>query len=180
MNHRRFNSLMSAPNTSWVADSIGMKPNPKKGVDLIDYNDPNRIVEVKFNLQVEGGYTHKSWRVLEHQLSYGSGKEAYWALGFYILSKPIREIRQNEKNKLEILVKNREIYLVCWDWMFQFPAYRQSGETAISKWENTIRFPKFANLPSTIKTVHVKNGIIHLTENVPTAPFRLREITQCA
>ena len=121
MNTRYFNGAVMPPiNHYWAAQALQMQENPKKGPDLID---KEKTVELKFKVLYERKYTHKCWRTLEHQLNYPTQeKPAVWGLGFYTLSKlarliPIRNIRFLEK-----LVTFRELYLIEWQWIMQFPA----------------------------------------------------------
>ncbi len=166
---RTFNSVMHYANSKWAAEVLDMKVNPQKGPDIIS---GIKQIELKFNLQYEGRYNHKSWRVLDHQLNYHQNdKFSFWGLGFYHLDKPISQLRSKHVQILEGHVKKRELYIVDWSWMNQFPLTRQQGKTEKSQWDNTLCFPKFALLPETIKSFEVKKGLIHITEGVPVDLF---------
>jgi len=156
-------------NNSWAARVLNMRENHEKGPDLVD-ND--KITEVKFNLLKPGHYSNRSWRVLDYQLEYGrNGKPGYWALGFYTLDRPVTQVRTKNPAELEGMVTSREIYLVKWGWMDQFPPYRQSGETEFTSWENTLIFPKFAALPKVATSFAVEKGFVFLTKGIKPEVF---------
>lgn len=156
-------------NQEWAAKVLGMRVNQQAGPDLID---DDKIVEIKFNLIHLGRYSHRCWRILEPQSGYaGNGTEGYWGLGFYTLSKPISAIRTKEPERLEALAGERELYLVAWDWMNQFVPYHERGKTAISEWDNHIRFAKFSRLPKVTRSFKVKKGRVYFTEGVDPSRF---------
>lgn len=162
---------MYQPNQAWAGQVLGMDINSLKGPDLI-CND--KIVEVKFNLVFPDRYSHKSWRVLEHQIDYDrhyKNKDAYWALGFYSLSCPVSQVQSKDPESLESLVTSRELYVVKWEWMNQFTSYTQTGKTKRSSWRNTLRFPKFTKLPKIETRINVPKGIVYLTKGVSINRF---------
>ncbi len=172
MEHRRFNSLMGVVNAQWAAGVLDMQVNPKNGPDLID---PTKIVEIKFKLISFSKYSHRSWRVLDYQTEYKEKSElkAFWGLGYYELKILIQDLKFSKKTapeelykRLEENVTQREIFLVNWEWMNQFPFYEQLGNTRISRWHNLIAFPKASKLPKITRTTQVKKGLVHLTGGV--------------
>jgi hypothetical protein len=168
MNNRTFNSLMHFYNERWAAEALGMRVNEKKGPDLID---EDKVVEVKFKLLYPNKYVHICWRTLEHQMAYGDRGKAYWALGTYLFSRQVSEIRRRDMRDIEFFVLNRELTIVPWDWIFQFKPYRQTGKTEKSQWDNTIRFPKARFLPEIIASYSVKKGKVHLALGVTVEDF---------
>lgn len=170
MEVRAFNSIVPRLHQEWCASVLDMQTNPRKGPDLID---DNKIVEVKFCLvNNQRGYP-LSWTVMEHQVRYKNGNEGYWALGLYWFDQEIKRIRLVDLDLIEKNIRQREVYIVQWDWMNQYVPHNTSGETERSKWENTFRYPKFKNLPRKIRTYEVKKGLVHLTEGVPKSEFNL-------
>lgn len=167
MKERTFNSLMPLYNEIWSANVLNMNVNPNKGPDLID---ENKAVEVKFKILYSNGkYTHKCWRVLGHQLEYNKKfPEIYWGLGFYRVNKEIKNIKTD---KLEEITEYRELYLVNWDWMKQFPVYHHNGKTKFSDWDYYMLFPKFNLLPLVISEEIVEKGKILFTEGVNPERF---------
>ena len=170
---RKFNSIMHYVNESWAARVLGMQVNPQQGIDLLG---KKADVETKFCMQIPGSYVHMSWRVLEYQMKYKrvsaqAGKPALWGLAKYWLSVPVQEIRTQNQEELESLVSRRELYLVPWGWMNQFPAYHQSGKTQMSEWNHKIRFPKARLLPEIQRTYKVEKGLVHLTTGVNPSYF---------
>ena len=148
-------------NERWAAEVLGIQLNNHNGVDLIG---DNYIMEVKFALPKEFG-----WTVLEYQMAYPKSypkKNAYWGLGIYTLSAPVSKIRDAKEEKLEELVSMRELWIVPWQWMFQFPPSETSGKTKFSEWNNTLRYPKKNKLPEIEETHKVKKGLVHLTRGV--------------
>lgn len=171
MNARHFNSVMPYVNEIWTANVLNMQKNPNKGPDLIDNR---KIVEVKFKLLHEERYTHLCWRILGHQKNYESnGKIAYWALGKYYLSKEVSAINTENPDRLERLVTSRELFIVPWEWVNQFPVYHQSGSTNTSKWENDIIFAKGRLLPKIINSKKIEKGIVHFVNGVDENNFDL-------
>lgn len=169
-NHaRNFNSIMHHVHHLWAAEVLGMQVNPEEGPDLID-ND--KIVEVKFTLVVPDKYP-EAWTVLEHQMSYPQQyqRKGFWGLGKYWLKVPVEEIKTRSHERLEELVERREMYLVNWDWMIQFPPSSTSGRTEFSEWNNILRYPKARVLPQISKTYKVEKGLVHLIKGVDKRDF---------
>jgi hypothetical protein len=166
---RKFNSVMPSVNETWAADVLKMQRNPHKGPDLID---EKKIVEIKFRLMCEDEYSHLCWRILEHQKGYRQdGKKAYWGFGKYFLSKPVSKIRTNKELELESLVVSRELFIVPWEWVDQFPVYHQSGKTEKSEWNNHLIFAKGRLLPEIIESYQVEKGFVYLTSGVNKGDF---------
>lgn len=175
MKARDINSYaMPYVNNLWVANVLNMQLNPRKGPDIID---EDKIVEAKFNLIYQDKPNYISWRVLEHQLAYNNGKQAFWALGIYQLDRPVKKIKTKNPILLEAMVTERELYLVDWNWMLQFPCYHQTGKTEKSQWSNYLRFPKHDKLPRVTATYQVPKGLVHLTEGVPIGRFQIVDNT---
>lgn len=159
---------MPTVNEKWAARILGMDWQPV-GIDL---TGDRCVVEVKFSL-LGNGYS-STWTVLEYQMSYRkehSGKRAYWGLGTYRLSKDVDKIRTRKEEELEKLVTERELWIVAWRWMNQFPPSETSGKTRLSEWQNTLRYPKKKFLPPAVKTYEVERGKIYLTERVDENDF---------
>ena len=164
---------MSPLNEIWTADVLGMENNPHTGIDLIG---KDKDVEVKFTLQLPYGYRHKSWRVLAHELEFNeNGKPCFWALGFYKLTDEIKRINITSQFALERRVTEREIFIVEWNWMNQYPKYHHVGETRYSKWNHWMMFPKYKDMPKVILTHQVSKGKVHITEDVPTELFQIKQ-----
>jgi hypothetical protein len=171
MQARKFNNFMGDVNEKWAADVLGMELC-KNGPDLINNNC---ILEVKFSLLNSQfrKYT-PSWTVLEYQMDYEkgySGRSSYWGLGIYSLSTPVYKISNASKEELENLVLNRELWIIPFSWMTQFPPSETRGKTRISEWENTLRYPKIEKIPETIKIYEVKKGKVNLTNGVNANNF---------
>lgn len=175
---RKFNSVMGNVNRDWAASALGMQVNPQKGPDLID---DTKFVEIKFKLLVEGKYSHRCWRVLDYQRDYeNNGKVGYWGLGFYTLDKPVSAVRTTNPFRLEDMVQSRELYVVQWDWMNQFPVYHEVGRTEISQWDNRLIFPKFSRVPKVVKSVECEKGVVHFTKGVDSNVFDVLQVVSAA
>jgi len=148
-----------------------MEINPHcSGIDL---SDDFKDVEVKFTLQKDDKYRHKSWRVLGYELDFQKkDKPAFWSLGFYFLKEEIARIRTTTQIALERNVTRREIFILPWEWMNQYPQYHHVGQTQISKWDHWILYPKYKDLPATTETYKVDGGLVHITRGVPKKLFR--------
>ena len=170
MEPREFNSVMPPVHAAWAARVFGMRVNEHKGIDLVD--DERKLgIEVKFFLTPGA---RRGWTPQDFQLGYNdNGMACYWALGIYELNSPVSSIRYGTRSyeALERRVARRELYLVEWDWMEQFPPSRVSGSTQKSVWENTFRYPKMRNLPAVVSSRKVDKGIIHFTEGVKPGLF---------
>jgi len=178
MDHRRFNGkIMPDVNHTWAARVLGMETNTNTngGPDLVD---DSKGVELKFRLVGEK-YGVKSyplsWNVEERQMEYNEGTDAFWGLGTYKLNKPVSEIKTMSQLILENMVLERELWIIHWDWMLNFPPSYTSGETEKSSWENTWRYPKSGEIPSIIKSYKVEKGLVHLTEGIDPVHFSFLE-----
>ena len=161
---------MPALHHKWAADILGMEVNEGRGPDLISYN---KDAEVKFCLKSEKRRYPISWTVFEYQMEYSNGKPCFWALGVYELNKEIKDIRKVSLDILENLVKQRELYIVNWNWIHKYPPHETSGQTNHSKWNNTLRYPKLKGIPKIVKSYEVEKGFVHLTQDVPLESFNL-------
>jgi len=170
MKPRTFNSIMPQVNHEWAAKILNMEINPHNGPDLID---KNKFIEIKFAL-FPNHKNYVKWTVLEYQMKYPeNGKTPYWGLGTYQLKKQIPQIKTQDHEKLEDLVISRKLYIVNWDWMYQFEPYHNSGQTEISSWNYSLRHPKMNKMPKTIEQVEVEKGFIYLTQGVSKNNFKI-------
>lgn len=178
MDARTFNAkIMPIVNHKWAAKVLGMKVNTNTngGPDLVD---DSKGVELKFSLvgkECSSKRYTPSWNVEEHQTEYGEGTDAFWGLGTYRLNKPVEKIVSEIPTVLERMVLERTLWIVHWDWMFQFPPSETSGKTKHSSWERTFRYPKMREIPPTIKSYEVEKGLVHLTEGVDPLYFSFLE-----
>jgi len=168
MKARKFNSVMPKINYAWAARVLGMTLNPNEGPDLLD---DNKVVELKFTLVDPKGRYSQAWTVLEYQMEYGNGNSAFWGLGQYWLKYPVSSINTKNPDELEKIVTKRELHLVEWNWMQQFPPHYTEGSTRISVWQNTLRYPKLKLVPKTIRSFEVEKGLVHLTEGINLENF---------
>ncbi len=160
---------MKPINQEKAARMLKMQVNGR-GADLVD---EEKIVEVKYNLLHQNRYTHRSWRVHEYQMEYGKKKLAFWAFGFYRMDREVSEIKTTNLQSLGKMVMNRSLYIVPWSWMFQYKKYRQRGKGKAGPWDNTLRFPKYRELPPTKESWQVEGGLVHITQDVPKDLFIL-------
>jgi hypothetical protein len=174
MKARSFNSVMPKYNELWAGKGLNMNINNHAGPDLID---GNKAVEIKFKLIHENKYSDKCWRVLEHQLDYDKiYSEIYWGFGFYSLNKEVKNINKKDIINLENLVNFRELYLVNWDWVKQFPIYLQIGKTKLSSWNHVLLYPRMNKLfPKSILSKEVSGGRVIFTEGINLERFNLNE-----
>ncbi|MEN9625768.1 MAG: hypothetical protein RL557_96 [archaeon] len=164
--------ILKRLNHEWGSQVLGMAlENP--GPDLLD---ENKFVELKFCLinpkPLNGEKIKdypKAWTVEESQMEYdeyfiGMG---FWGMTVYELSVPVRSIRLFESaESVEKKVLQREMYIVRWSWMDQFPSHETEGKTQASEWKRTLRYPKFESLPKTIERWKVHKGYINFTQGV--------------
>jgi hypothetical protein len=169
MKERTFNSLMPLHNERWSAQALNMQINPNRGPDLID---DEKAIEIKFKMIYSNGkYSHKCWRVLGHQIDYNKEfTEIYWGLGFYQINKDVKKTKANE---LEKITEYRELYIVDWEWMKQFPIYHHQGKTKYSDWDYYMLFPKFSLIPRIIQQQNTEGGKIFFTEGVDPERFNI-------
>jgi len=153
---------MPAVNHIWAANVLNMEVNPGKGPDLIGVD---RNIELKFCL-VPPAKNYIHWTTFEYQIAYAEKKSCLWGVGTYRLDRPIEEIKTSNPSKLEEYVTNRELFLVNWDWIYLFKPHELKGETNISSWEHTLRYPRFNALPKVVKTYSVLKGRVHITKGV--------------
>jgi hypothetical protein len=166
---RKFNSIMPGINEAWASSVLGIPENTSTGPDL---TNENVFIEVKFSLY-PNQKNYIKWTILGHQLDYqkqDKDKLGFWGLGTYSLKKPVCEI-DLILDDLEKLVEKRELYIVKWDWMSQFKKYHNNGQTKLSMWDHYLLHAKFNKLPEKTKTIKVKKGLIHLTNNLDLSYF---------
>lgn len=178
MECRKFNSIMPIVNEIWASKVLNMELNLGKGPDLFD---DKKFVEVKFSLinpkQGEGNYP-KSWTVQNHQPKYSKDpryieKEGFWGLGLYELDRSVRDIKTTDRQELEQMVLSRELTVIKWDWMKQFPVHRVNGKTKRSEWENYFRYPKASKIPEISHKYNLEKGIVYFTAGVNPGMFNL-------
>jgi len=162
---------MASIHTEWGVNVLRMKSNGK-GADLID---DMKIVELKFCIIPNKPKKYPlAWTVHDYQMNYNENQFfAFWGLGTYKLDRAVSEIKTRDKEKLEDFVLERELWIVDWDWMNKYPTSTRSGETELSEWTHTYRYPKHKDLPNIFKTYKVKKGKVHLTKGVPKEVFNL-------
>ncbi len=166
---RFFNTVMPYLHHCWTAQVLNMQINTQKGPDLID---DKKIVEIKFTLEKQGKYP-LAWTVLEHQMKYTDTIPGYWALGIYSMNTAVNRLHSASHSILEECVENRELYLVTWNWMLQFPPHKTSGKTERSEWKNTFRYPKYRCLPDITGSFDVEKGRVYITKGVPAKAFTI-------
>jgi hypothetical protein len=171
MECRRFNSIMPNVNEIWAAKVLHLTQNLGIGPDLIG---EDLFVEVKFSLikpkDKREDYP-RSWTVQNHQQKYPrmkkyKGKVGFWALGTYELDRPVSEIITTDPNELEERVLSRELTIIQWDWMKQFPVHKVSGRTNRSEWTNYFRYPKEYRFPQVYDICPVEKGRVYFTGGV--------------
>jgi hypothetical protein len=172
MECRRFNAVMPDVNEIWAAKVLHLTQNLGIGPDLLG---ETTFVEVKFSLVKPKDKIEDypfSWTVQNHQQKYTKnkkyqGKTGFWGLGSYELDRPVSEITTADPNELETMVLSRELTLIKWDWISQFPVHRVSGKTRRSEWINYFRYPKANKFPRVYETKQVEKGRINFTIGVP-------------
>jgi hypothetical protein len=177
MKARIFNgSLMPCINESWAARVLGMQKTSNGGIDLV--ND-KKGVEIKFHLVGEksGAQLYsRIWTILDYQMAYGTAQlPAFWGLGHYELDRPVSKIKTKSPGDLERFVLSRELWIVNWSWMEQFPPHETRGKTKKSSWNNVLRYAKFRCLPKNTRNYEVHGGLVHLTEGVNPELFSFLE-----
>lgn len=169
MKSRTFNNYASKIHETWASNLLGIPVNLEDGIDLID-SKRKLGVEVKFAMDYQG------WTVLDWQLDYGKKlDQAYWALGIYSLNQPISSIRTTNLSKIEKMINRRDLWLVSWDWMNQFPIHKTAGKSEFTEWKLNLVYPKHRLLPKTVKSIPIKNGTLNVTEGVDYSVFDIEK-----
>lgn len=176
-NHaRKYNNPVSKTNQVWAGKVLGMEVNSRKGPDLIGNG---KFAEVKFSLikpKENNGYNYPcAWTVLEHQVEYETyfTGQGFWAAGLYELDRPFNKIRTFDTEEIESMIIHRDLYIMNWSWISQFPPHQTNGKTKISQWNHELRYPKLKDVPKIIQTYQVEKGLVHLTKGVPNYFFDL-------
>jgi len=122
MNTRTFQTRIGTVHVEWLTTIVGGSQQ-KNGIDIIT---PTFGIEVKSKCDF---YSHQ-WAVHEYQYHYfeqqNSDRELYWAFVFYRLSGTPNKLRN--QYDLEPFVKEREIWILPWDYVEQFPvSYPRTG-----------------------------------------------------
>jgi hypothetical protein len=144
--------------------------------DLIDFS---KFLELKFVLTKPRDSSSdypRAWTVQEHQLEYADifSGQGFWGLGTYKLKVPFQELKTENASELERTVKSRELYIVSWNWVQNYPPSNCRGKTSFSQWNNTFRYPKLKDIPEVESTFKVRKGLVHLTKGVPDYLFDIR------
>ena len=71
-------------------------------------------------------------------------------------------------------MKRRELYLIEWSWLNQFPSSKTRGQTNVSSWDYILRYPHFKKIPAVVKSYDVEGGRIYLTDGVDDLFFKKR------
>lgn len=170
-NHaRKLNGSIGATHVSWGGKIMQMQINhSNSGVDL---RDNRKIVEVKFKLRQPGNSQyHPTYAVREQQLDY-EGKRRYWGFGIYEFDRPVLKINTTNLHLIEKHITSREFWITEWNWIMKYPPHHVWGETELTKWEYTFRYPCLKELmPFKTKTFHVEKGTINLTKGVLEKDF---------
>jgi len=88
---------------------------------------------------------------------------------------PVKEVTTRNKEKLEELVSERELWLVPFEWMLQFPPSETSGRTERSEWESILRYPKKNKIPEINNTYKVEKGLVHFAKGIVPEDFAFLE-----
>jgi len=176
-NHARtYNNPVSRTNEIWAAKVLGMEENKGSGPDILG---EGKFAEVKFTLihpKGNKGNYPRCWTVLEHQLEFADiwSGQGFWALELYEIDRPFRKIHTFDPEVIESFVVSRELYLVNWTWMYQFPPHRTKGKTDFTEWDQILRYPKEKDIPKIKRTYEVEKGLVHLTQGVPEYMFDVK------
>jgi len=175
-NHARtYNNPVSYTNEIWTAKVLGMEENKGNGPDILGNG---KFAEVKFSLiNPKGNKSHypRCWTVLEHQLEFAEiwSGQGFWAMGLYELDRPFRKIHTFDPKAIERFIIFRELYVVNWNWIYQFPPHKTKGKTPLTEWNQILRYPKEKDLPKINRTYEVEKGLVHLTKGVPDYTFNI-------
>lgn len=169
---------MPPVNHAWASRVLNMPLNPSpNGPDLID---DKKFVEAKFRLiwPIKDLQNAKRWVCQDHQTKYDqqNGKKGFWGLGYYSLKIPVKEITTRDPDEIENLVLQRDLFIVEWDWMQNFPAKNVSGQTPRTRWAYTYRYGNVNYLPGTARAYAVEKGYVYLTSGVSERYFNIQEM----
>ncbi len=162
---------MPIVNEKWVAGVLGIPYNPRDGPDLIS---EDCYMEVKFHLLGDREnmrkYPRAAWTVMEHQLSWGkNGRVAYWGLGTFTIKTPVRKLRSKNERALEENVQERELWVLPWEFMEQYPKNETRGKSKITgdEWYNVFRYPKISGIKKIeFLNYSVDRGTIHFSKEI--------------
>lgn len=142
MEARTFNSKFPKFNEQWTSNVLGIPTYGQNGPDLLN---ENIFAEVKFRGIDKRDY--KIWCVLEHQVKYSKnfGIDGVWAFGTYKLNQSISKLKNISDLNLGKI--ERELFLLDWEFIFNFEPKNSQGETKLSKWKHKLRYPKGSLFP---------------------------------
>ena len=111
----------------WLSSILGIPTNGNSGIDLLSHTNRDHsafysqglAIEIKCKMRGSGRRViiDPEQRRL-YPLLY-PGRDFYWAILLYKMAKPVKSV--NQKESLEDLIKEREIWCLPWKWMDQFP-----------------------------------------------------------
>ena len=156
----------------WLGDALWIPGNGRLGIDLLNNSF---AIELKSKMR---GYP-KQFAVNADQVdSFPAqeeyeGREFYWAFMFYSFSKKVKEI--DEKEDLEALVTEREVWCMPWDWIRKFPISRPK-KTGPFHYVARHQLPD----PSTMTTFEETKGKIYTPQDSDLETYLInRKLSMC-
>ncbi|MBT7706071.1 hypothetical protein HN747_01350 [archaeon] len=178
MNTQRFKNLIGSVHEIWASKALNTPLNTmgRGGIDLLD---GYKGIEVKSCMIKPNDPDPKrhyvKWTMFGYQLSWGDKKyndmPLFFALCTYELSHNVSRLWTQDPKRLESHVKNREIWVVPWNWSTQFPPKVGKCHTYKYLRPNPRADLGIAPIPEVIDKVERKKGTIYFTEGANISMF---------
>ena len=151
MNYRIFASQIEVVHRNWASETFHIPKPEKTGIDLADE-------EIGIELKCRLSKYTENYAIHAYQISQfeeeNFGKELYWGFINYSISKNVINI--HGKDKLKNLVIERDITIIPWKWIKQFPiSHPKTGPYVYAKKKN---FPTRENM----NKIEIENNKIYM------------------
>ncbi|MDP2749405.1 MAG: hypothetical protein Q8O89_01070 [Nanoarchaeota archaeon] len=118
MDARTFMNYIERCNVNWLGKLLNMRHTENGGIDLYDHDTG---IELKCRYEK----CHQTFTVAADQPTKfkeeNPGKNLYWAFMIYDISKSPSSVKTTETEKIEKLIKQRDIWFFSWKHVNQFP-----------------------------------------------------------
>jgi hypothetical protein len=176
MKSQVFKNMIGSVHEFWVSDALNTPLNQteRRGVDLLD---EYKGIEVKSCLikpsDPDSKRSYVKWTMFDRQLKWHDEYKVplYFALCTYELSHNVSRLWTKDHKRLEGHVKNRNIWVVPWNWSMQFPSRVGKYHTYKYLRPKPKRSLGLDPLPDVIEKVELSGGTVNFTKGADPSLF---------
>ena len=153
MDYRSFTTICSMYHGEWLAQNLGMTASRAGGIDI-----SNDTINIELKSRMRDW--HPTWTIHAYQINQfpkeNKGKELYWGFLLYGLTKTVPSIKHKD---LPHVIIDREVWLMPWDWVWQFPVHRPKTGPYVYVKQHKLPDPKtFSRFPKKRGAIWVPKG----------------------